>query len=938
MKKKSIWGVLLSLVVTFTIVLSFSGIVSAAEVTDSGDFGSGLHWELDSDGKLTISKTGEGSGDMGYFPYRGDVPWCNYVEDITKVEIQSGVTTIGRYAFYYCENLTSISIPSTVTVIDDYAFYRCEKLPSIDIPTGVTYIGIESFYCCKALTSVSIPSAVTSIGKKAFYDCVELTTCTIASDCGLTTIPEYMFYDCQKLTSVSIPNGVTGIEQYAFFYCISLETVSIPSTVTSIGNVAFYYCESLTTAYLSDNITVIGDYAFYYCKNLTFPNFPHYVETIGEAAFQDCLCLTELTIPDTVTSIGNRAFTMCENLETLTFPNSANLKFDTIPAGCFSSCKKLSQVTIPSGIKSIEMSAFNYCIALSDVTLPASVTAIGGFAFEGCGSLEELTLPDSVTTIGGATFSQSGLKSFVIPAGITEIPDYCFSGCSALESFDIPNTVYTIENNAFEGCTSLKSIVIPDSVTEIPDAAFCDCSSLESVTIPDSITSIGRSAFASCTNLTNVVIPDSVSLIDELAFQGTAIQSITLPGSLDTVKGYAFQNNEYLQSVTFSEDIEYIDSFAFNGCDNIKTAVIPSTVWYIGENALGSGENMTDIYLYANPAYLYCFSSEGNYNENTKIHVPSQYLADYQSNYWYISDLFVGDADGTINIGSSTHLCGYTLSMDGNIGVNFYMTLGDDVLNNASTAYMQFTINGKTQKVKVSDAARDGVYYVFRCDTVAKEMTDTISAQMFISEGNADGDAYTYSVRDYAVYILNHQSDFDAETIAVVKAMLNYGASAQKFFGYKTDNLANSVLSDNDRKIPYADPASMVFTSSAKVVNSDIKLEKVSLSLKSEITMKLYFSGDTTGVNFYIGPTKLKSSKSGSYTVVTITGIYAQNIGNGVNVDAYAGDTYLGSARCAPMKYCYLALTSNDAAVTPELKEVVSALYYYNQALIQYAG
>ncbi|MBR4430810.1 MAG: hypothetical protein IKS75_05895, partial [Clostridiales bacterium] len=259
-------------------------------------------------------------------------------------------------------------------------------------------------------------------------------------------------------------------------------------------------------------------------------------------------------------------------------------------------------------------------------------------------------------------------------------------------------------------------------------------------------------------------------------------------------------------------------------------------------------------------------------------------------------------------------------------------------LNNASTAYMQFTVNGKTQKVKVSDAARDGVYYVFRCDTVAKEMTDTISAQMLISEGSADGDAYTYSVRDYAVYILNHTSDFDAETIAVVKAMLNYGASAQKFFGYKTDNLANSVLSDNDRKIPYADPASMVFTSSAKVVNSDIKLEKVSLSLKSEITMKLYFSGDTTGVNFYIGPTKLKSSKSGSYTVVTITGIYAQNIGNGVNVDAYAGDTYLGSARCAPMKYCYLALTSTDAAVTPELKEVVSALYYYNQALIQYAG
>ena len=93
-----------------------------------------------------------------------------------------------------------------------------------------------------------------------------------------------------------------------------------------------------------------------------------------------------------------------------------------------------------------------------------------------------------------------------------------------------------------------------------------------------------------------------------------------------------------------------------------------------------------------------------------------------------------------------------------------------------------------------------------------------------------------------------------------------------------------------------------------------------------------------SGVDFYVGTTKLKTTTSGSYTIVTINGIYAQNIGTGITVDAYAGDTYLGSATCAPMRYCQLALTLNDAAVTPELKEVVSALYYYNQALIKYAG
>ena len=820
MKKKSIWGALLSLVVTVAVLTVFGGIAVSADptVVNSGSCGDNVTYTLYSDGLMEIT----GTGAMTDYSYGAAVPWYDYKADITSVTISSGITHIGANSFnYYYTNLT---------------------------------------------------------------------------------------------------------------------TASIPETVTSIGQYAFYYCINLTTADLSDNITEIGDYAFYYCEKLDIPNFPHNIQTIGEAAFQYCLDLTELTIPDSVTSIGPRAFSMCSNLETLDFPAGADLKFDTIPSGCFNDCEKLTAITIPSGIKSLDSYAFKGCTALSSVEIPATLEEIGGGAFNFCSSLKDLPIQNTVKTIGEEAFARSGLTSFAFPDSIKEIPNYCFSGCPDLVTVDIPNSVTTIGESAFEGCSGLKSVVIPDSVTEIPYCAFCGCSGLVSVTIPDTVTTIGNSAFSSCTNLTNVVIPDGVTSIGSMAFQETAIRSIELPGSLTTVKGYAFSNNEYLESVIFSDGIEEIEYCAFNGCNNIKTVIIPSTVRHVGDYALGSGENITDIYLYADPICLNVFSSVGNYNENTKIHVSSYYLSDYKTYYWYISDLFVGDAEGGISLGSSTHLCGYTLSMDGNIGVNFYMLLGDNVLNNASTAYMQFTVNGKTQKVKISDAKRDGTYYIFRCDTVAKEMTDTISAQVFISEGNADGDAYTYSVRDYAIYILGHQGDFGAKTVAVVKAMLNYGASAQKFFGYKLDNLANSVLSDNDRKIPYVDPTAMVFTSSAKVVNADIKLEKVSLSLKSEITMKLYFSGNTSGVDFYVGPTKLKVSKSGSYTVVTINGIYAQNIGTGITVDAYSGDTLLGSATCAPMRYCYLALTSNDAAVTPELKEVVSALYYYNQALIKYAG
>ena len=991
---------MLSLVVTIAVLTIFGGVAVSADasVVESGNCGANgdnVTYTLYDDGLLVISGTGDMNSD---FEYASGVPWYDhgYANSIKKVVIESGVTSIGRQAFFYCPNLESITIPETVTSIGYWAFYG-SGITSISIPDGVTTIGQEAFCQCDSLETVEISATVASFGTKVFEACDNLTTVAFASTGNIEVIPAETFKECKKLTTVYLPSGVTSIGDNAFAFCYELETVTIPDTVTSIGNRAFYNCYNLTDCALPNSILSIGDNAFYSCEKLAFPNFPNKIESIGTYAFAYCYGMTlDLVIPDTVTSLGTYAFYYCENISSVTLPASDKIQFDSIPAGCFMFLMKIESVDIPSGITSIGDSAFSCCYELSSISIPASVTSIGNYTFSSCYALETIDLPNTLTSIGRQAFYHTGLTTVTIPDSITEIAEGTFYYCDALETVNIPDSVTTIGNSAFEQCTSLetidlpaglttlgqevfrecrglKSIVIPSGITSIEALTFCYCTNLESVTLPDTLEAIRTSAFYGCFKLKSIDLPASLKILgisafainssDEPAglesidlpegvtiesdswgngaqtFENTNITTVTIPGSITTVPAYMFKGCKKLQSVTFGEGVETIEGSAFEYSNNIKTVVIPSTVTYIGYHAFGKGSSLTDVYCYADPANLtMSIGVNNNVNLNTKFHVPAQYLNDYKDKFPGLANNFVGDADGTINIGGSTHLCGYTLSMDGNIGVNFYMTLGDDVLNNASTAYMQFTVNGKTQKVKVSDAKRDGVYYVFRCDTVAKEMTDTISAQMFISECNADGDAYTYSVRDYAVYILNHQNDFGAKTVAVVKAMLNYGASAQKFFGYKTDDLANSVLSDNDRKIPYVDPTAMVFTSSAKVVNADIKLEKVSLSLKSEITMKLYFSGDTSGVDFYVGPTKLKVSKSGSYTVVTITGIYAQNIGTGVNVDAYAGSTYLGSARCAPMRYCQLALTSNDAAVTPELKEVVSALYYYSQALIQYAG
>ena len=104
---------------------------------------------------------------MGITGTNGKV-YCNMLQN---VEIGSGVTSIGTYAFQYCYSLSSITIPDGVTSIGSSAFQYCYSLSSITIPDGVTSIGSSAFYSCYSLSSITIPDGVTSIGSSAFSNC-----------------------------------------------------------------------------------------------------------------------------------------------------------------------------------------------------------------------------------------------------------------------------------------------------------------------------------------------------------------------------------------------------------------------------------------------------------------------------------------------------------------------------------------------------------------------------------------------------------------------------------------------------------------------------------------------------------------------------------------------------------------------------------------------
>lgn len=261
--------------------------------SDSGTCGENLAWNFDADsGKLTIS----GSGEMEDYT-QNNTPWNADQYDIQTVVIESGVTSIGEFAFSGCSNMNMITIPADVASIGRGAFFGCASLTSIAIPAGVTSIEASTFINCTALAEVTLPDTVKRIGDSAFHQCHALKDLTLPS--GLTSIGERAFYACRSLTKVEIPNGVTYLGDYAFSVCNALTSVAIPSSVTSMGNYLFENSGGLTSVTIPDGIT-----------------------RLGYGMFHGCSSLASVVLPDSVTEIHDNAFSGCEQLADVYYAGS----------------------------------------------------------------------------------------------------------------------------------------------------------------------------------------------------------------------------------------------------------------------------------------------------------------------------------------------------------------------------------------------------------------------------------------------------------------------------------------------------------------------------------------------------------------------------------------------------------------------------------------
>lgn len=89
-----------------------------------------------------------------------------------KIIFEDGVTSIN--SFVGSGSTEKIVLPSNLTKIIDYMFAYCRSLTKINIPSTVTSIGKSAFEDCENL-DLTVPSSVTTIGEDAFKEIKHVT-------------------------------------------------------------------------------------------------------------------------------------------------------------------------------------------------------------------------------------------------------------------------------------------------------------------------------------------------------------------------------------------------------------------------------------------------------------------------------------------------------------------------------------------------------------------------------------------------------------------------------------------------------------------------------------------------------------------------------------------------------------------------------------------
>ena len=715
-------------------------------------------------------------------------------------------------------------------------------------------------------------------GGLAFFDGVEKSDVEIIVAEEGTVFPEnceILFYGFTNLKKMDLSQADTSNVKnmnHMFSNCSKLKDLDISSFDTS--NVTDMYgmfrgCSSLTHVDLSsfDTSNVTNMYGMFRgCSSLTHVDLSSFdtskVTEMGEM-FKECSSLEELDLSSFDTSKVTDMggmFKECSSLEKIDL-SSFNTSNVRDMSYMFSNCR---------GESELDLSNFN----------TSNVTSMSYMFYE-CTNLEKLDLSSfdtsHVTTMESMFYYCSRLKEIDLSNFNTSkviYMDEMFSNCKALTKLDLSNfdtkNVYFMDE-MFSFCDSLTELNVSSFDTSNVDymsRIFSHCQSLRELDLSNFDTS-------SATDMSNMFYYcRSLKELDLSNFDTSKVKTME----------YMFFNCDNLKNIYVS------DKFVTN-------AVTNSAVMFENCKKLVGGNGTT-------------YNSEKFDSEYARIDKPGQ--AGYFTDARVLDEKAVSRAKGA------------SITLDGKIGVNLYVTLSDDVDHAIlSGPNGDITLDAyELSKLKYSSDDFTGYklsYYVDSTQSDKKitlKFFDADNNQLDIA--NADNTFDADNTIEYTVntYIKNYKyGNNDEKLDDLVYSLSNYCKAADNFFSGKTNNIAgiSNVTASSFNNY--------------KIVKTEGLNAKMSLVLNSEVSIRINYAGEETEAILIDGDKETTLTKENGYFI--ISNISADKLAN-----TYTLKIGSNEIKFSALSYGYAVMNggSNDA----KLQTLVKALYKYAETAKAY--
>ena len=339
----------------------------------------------------------------------------------------------------------------------------------------------------------------------------------------------------------------------------------------------------------------------------------------------------------------------------------------------------------------------------------------------------------------------------------------------------------------------------------------------------------------------------------------------------------SYKLNGYAASLTDAEKEEYHTSEwkSFVETDNgsltfsSETKVTRKVTFYdIDNNVISGGSSFMEegaklVYPEAaDPSYIAWVDSKGGIYDKNSV-VGSEDLNLYPLTEGYV--------DSLLNIKQ------VSITLDSDISLVYLVDPAVlERYQNATIVYRDAsgTVQGASGLSKELTKTVNGKTYLYGEFTgiAAKEMTKDITATL---EGTSDGGmtncyskAYTTSVADYAKRLIAMDG-----TSKVLKTLLvdlvNYGASAQTYFGYNTSDLANADFDDYQTYASAKHSLTGFTNSGSSVTNSgNVKISGRTLVLENRVGIAVIvdtseYEGDVADITINVSGTGVSDIISG---------------------------------------------------------------------------